>query len=368
MRFDKGHVTGLGSLLRQPSAWLGAGGESEIIISTRVRLARNLRDAAFPGWAGEDECERLWQRLAPVLQELPSLGESFAVSMGELSELDRLFVLERRLASREHVQQGRGSGLVVKKDETVSIMVNEEDHLRLQAMRPGFRLKETWNELDRIDTEISRRVEYAFSPKLGFLTACPSNVGTGLRASVMLHLPGLVLIREMEPIIKGLGKIGLAVRGLWGEGTEARGNLFQVSNQITLGEKEEEIVEGLSQIVQELVVHEKNARARLMEKDTAVVRDHVGRAWGILCHAHVLSSDEAVGLLSSLRLGCELGILDAVDRAVVDELWLLTQPAHLQKLCGRTLGAAERDRVRAELVRERLAKAKKQRPRSGTDG
>jgi protein arginine kinase len=243
----------------------------------------------------------------------------------------------------------------VRRDEHVSIMVNEEDHLRLQGLLPGLDLKAAWQMMDAVDDAIEEQVSYAFSPRLGYLTACPTNVGTGMRASVLLHVPGLVLLDEMGPIINGMSKIGLAVRGLWGEGTEATGNMFQISNQITLGEREVDIVENLEKIVAELVEHESNARLRLLEKRERMVRDHVGRAYGILSQAHLLTSKDALRLLSGLRLGVELGILNNVSRDLVDELLILSQPAHLQKKQETILDPAERDAARADLVRERLA-------------
>lgn len=348
-------MTRIDELLHQPSAWLAVGAGEGPVISSRIRLARNLKDAAFPGWAGAEECERIWSRIAPAVASVPSLQPAEALSMGDLDELDRQILFERHLISREQAEKTRGSGLVFRRDESLSVMVNEEDHLRLQGMRPGLSLRAIWSEVDRLDDEIEQRVEYAFSPKLGYLTACPTNVGTGIRASVMLHLPGLVLMNEINPVIKGMGKIGLAVRGLWGEGSEAAGNMFQISNQMTLGDSEEQIVTLIEQIVQEIIEHERNARARLMERRETVVRDHVGRAYGILSHAHLLTSKEALDLLSGLRLGIDLGILPHVSRQVVDELMLLTQPGHLQKLEAKHLKPKERDQFRARLVRSKLA-------------
>ncbi len=343
------------ALLRQPCAWLAAGLDSGPVISSRIRLARNLKSAAFPGWAGEEECDRIWLSVSPVIAAMPSLRMATAFAMDQMTELDRLVLLERHLISREQFSRGRGSGVVFRGDETLSVMVNEEDHLRIQGIRHGFDLPGLWEEVDRLDTELEESLPYAFSAKLGYLTACPSNVGTGLRASCMLHLPGLVLMNEIGPMMKGMAKIGLAVRGLMGEGTEASGNMFQISNQMTLGETEEQLVGTMEQIVQEIVEHELNARVRLMERREAMLRDHAGRAYGILAHAHLLSSKEALDFLSGLRLGIDTGILDQVSRRTVDELMLLTQPGHLQKLEQRALKPKERDRCRASLVRARLA-------------
>ena len=341
-------------LIKQKGSWLATDLDSSTVVSSRIRLARNLNDAAFPGWAGEEECEKIWMELYPMLLALSTLSPAVAASMSELDSLDKQILFERHLISREQADKGKGSGVILRKDEQIAIMVNEEDHLRLQCIQPGLDLVEAWKTINAVDTEIEDKIRYAFSARLGYLTACPTNVGTGIRASAMLHLPGLVLMNEVNPILKGMSKIGLAVRGLWGEGTEATGNLFQISNQMTLGDKEENIISGLEQIVLELVEHEKNARVRLMEKKEAVVRDHVGRAYGILSNSHILSSKEALDLLSGLRLGTELGILKDVETLIIDELLLLTQPGHLQKIEQKLLKPKERDRARARIIRTRL--------------
>lgn len=348
----------ISEMLKQPSAWLDVGATEGPVISSRIRLARNVRDAAFPGWAGADECERLWKRVQPIIEQRPALQPSASLSMADMDELEKEILLERHLISRDHAEKGKGSGLIFRQDESLSVMVNEEDHLRLQGMRPGLSLRSIWNEVNELDTQIEDVIDYAFSPTLGYLTACPTNVGTGLRASVMLHLPGLVLMNEIEPVTKGMGKIGLAVRGLWGEGTEAVGNMFQISNQMTLGESEEQTIGSIEQIVQELIEHEQNARARLMEKREINMRDHVGRALGILSSAYLLDTKEAMHLLSSLRLGIELGILKTVSRRVVDELLLLAQPGHLQKMEEKVLKKPkDRDKCRARVMREKLSAA-----------
>lgn len=349
----------LRELIERPHVWLAApgGGRESVTVSSRVRLARNLAGVAFPGWAGAAERERLWKELRARLLSLPSMQGALAAGNDELAERDRLILFERHLISREHAGKGPGSGIVLCPDESISIMVNEEDHLRIQALCTGLRLQEAWRAVNPVDTELDAVVSYAFSPRWGYLTACPTNVGTGLRASVMLHLPGLVLMEDLPRLVKGVSKIGLAVRGVWGEGTEAHGHLFQISNQMTLGEREEDILRNLDQIVSEIVQHELDARARLWTTREVVLRDAVGRAAGILANAHVLSSREALDLLSALRLGIEMGILPGVERREVLELLLLTQPAHLQLSEGRPLNPFERDRARAALVRRRLAGA-----------
>jgi protein arginine kinase len=233
-------------------------------------------------------------------------------------------------------------------------MINEEDHLRMQALRPGLQIRQAWQALDRLDSELERKLDYAFSNELGYLTACPTNLGTGIRVSAMLHLPGLVLAEQINPIIQSVNKLGLAVRGLYGEGTEALGNVFQVSNQMTLGETETSIVERLEKVLAQIIEHEENARASLLEKKPKMVYNHIGRAYGILANAHSISSKETMNLLSLLRLGIEMGLFPKTDGALVDELFILTQPAHLQKTNSEKLTAEERDLLRADMLRDRL--------------
>ena len=345
----------LEQLLNRPTAWLQREEPSSIVVSTRVRLARNLTGCPFPAWGGEDACEKVWQKLHPVLANLKSLDDCLSIGMAEVPKLEKAMLVERHLISREHSEKGKGSGMVVSADETVSIMVNEEDHLRIQVIHPGMNLSQSWQRIDALDTEIEGQVDYAFSPRLGYLTSCPSNVGTGMRASAMLHLPALALSDEINPVVKGLNKIGLAVRGMGGEGTEATGHFYQVSNQITLGRNERKVVEELEQIILELVEHEKNARLRLLEGNEPLIRNHVGRALGVLRNAWVLTSKEALELLSGARLGTEMGLIRGLNSLEIDELMLVAGPAHLQRLEGKRLKAKDRDVMRASLVRGRVA-------------
>jgi protein arginine kinase len=242
----------------------------------------------------------------------------------------------------------------LNKEESLCVMINEEDHLRMQALRPGLQLKEAWQAIDQLDSLLEKKLPYAFSPTLGYLTACPTNLGTGIRVSAMLHLPSLVLSEQINQIIQAVNKLGLAVRGLYGEGTEALGNVFQVSNQMTLGEMEGDIVERLNKVLAQLIEHEENARGTLLESKPKMIFNHIGRAYGILANAHSISSKETMNLLSLLRLGVDLGLFPGTDRALVDELFLITQPAHLQKSYSEKLSAEERDLLRADMLRERL--------------
>jgi protein arginine kinase len=330
------------------------GPHDRIVMSSRVRLARNLKDAAFPGWAKKPERIRIFDLVRPAVESLPEMKDAFSEALDNLNALDKQILVERHLISREHAAKSAGSGVVMSRDETFCVMINEEDHLRMQALYPGLQLRLAWSAIDHLDSALEQKLPYAFSNELGYLTACPTNVGTGIRVSAMLHLPGLVLAEQINPIIQSVNKLGLAVRGLYGEGTEALGNVFQVSNQMTLGENEITIVERLDKVLSQIIEHEENARQTLMEKKPKVVYNHIGRAYGILANAHSISSKETMNLLSLMRLGVDLGLFPGMERALVDELFVLTQPAHLQRQLSDKLSPEERDLIRADMMRERL--------------
>lgn len=345
----------LDDMVRRHGSWLEAGITEGPVISSRVRLARNVEEYCFPGWASEEENHAVWKQVSSIFDHLDRTFLSWG--MAQTPPLDKELLFERHLISQELASQDDSCGVFVTPDECLSIMVNEEDHIRIQSLRPGLNLGEAWQAADRIDDVLEAKLNYAFSPRLGYLTSCPSNVGTGLRASVMLHLPGLVLIKEMEPVINGISKIGLAVRGMWGEGTEAAGNMFQISNQATLGRREDEIIRHLEIIVNELVEHENAARSRLIEEQPLVLQDQVDRAFGILSNARLMSSGEALNLLSALRLGLDMGLLNQFSRRELDTLFISIQPAHLQKIEGKHLEPEERDVVRAEMLRTYMKNA-----------
>src|SRR5947207_11236409 len=328
----------------------------KIVLSSRVRLARNLKGLAFPGWAKKVERIKALELIRPAVESLPPLAGAFSESMDNLTVLDKNILVERHLISREHAAKSAGSGLVLNREESLCVMINEEDHLRMQALRPGLQLKQAWGAIDQIDSKLEKKLDYAFSPDLGYLTACPTNLGTGIRVSAMLHLPGLVLAEQINQIIQAVNKLGLAVRGLYGEGTEALGNVFQVSNQMTLGEAEADIVERLNKVLSQIIEHEENARSMLLEKKPKSVYNHIGRAYGILANAHSISSKETMNLLSLMRLGVDLGLFAGVEKSLIDELFIITQPAHLQKQFSEKLAAEERDVLRADMLRERLLK------------
>jgi protein arginine kinase len=341
-------------ILTRPGDWLSGGSRHPIVISSRVRLARNLAKLPFPGWAKKSERVRILEEIKPEVDMLPALKDGFSEQLNELTATEKQVLVERHLISREHAAKGMGSAVVINPQQTISIMINEEDHLRMQAIACGLELQKTFQMIDDIDTALEAQLDFAFDEELGYLTACPTNVGTGMRASAMVHLPGLVLGEQINQVVNSVNKIGLAVRGLYGEGTEAMGNLFQVSNQTTLGEKEDQIIGRLHKVIETLIQRETQARENLLATKRTTLMDQIGRAYGILTHAYSISSKEALNLISILRLGIDLGFFPEEGRAIVNQLLMDTQPAHLQNLSQQKLAAEERDHLRADIVRERL--------------
>ncbi len=343
------------TMMSKTAGWLeGRGPQSEIVISTRVRLARNIVGFCFSHWAEEEELKELVNRVEKALRKYSATQDYLFIRFDLLTEVERLILHERHLISKEHAEAKVSRGVAISKDEQVSIMVNEEDHLRIQVLFSGFQLMNALSRVNKIDDVLEKDLEYAYSAQYGYLTACPTNVGTGIRASVMIHLPGLVMIRQIDQVLQAVTKLGLTVRGWYGEGSEASGNLFQISNQLTLGKTEVEIVEKLEKIIQQVIEHEKNARKALLKKELPLLQDRIGRAFGILKYSHHISSAETMNLLSALRTGIELEVVKGIDIKVVNELFLLTQPAHIQKILGKKLNQKERDEKRATLIRKIL--------------
>ncbi len=343
------------TLMRKPADWMqGAGPHSDIVVSSRIRLARNVRQIPFPGWATKDVRNGVLEQLKPEMEGLPEMKDGFSSELEKLSSIEKQVLVERHLISREHAAKSGGSAAVINRKQTISIMINEEDHVRMQAIRPGLQLNATYELIDNVDSELEEQVGYAFDGRLGYLTACPTNLGTGLRASAMLHLPALVLSEQINQVIQAVHKIGFAVRGLYGEGTEALANLFQVSNQTTLGDKEVEIIARLEKIVQQIIQHEHNARVKLLEESRTMLNDQIGRAFAVLRYSHIISSKEALNLISLIRLGCDLNYYPEEFRAVVDLLLMEIQPAHLQIEAKKKLSPEERDVLRAEMTRRKL--------------
>jgi protein arginine kinase len=321
--------------------WLrGTGPESDIVMSSRVRLARNVAHYPFVSRMSEQdraEVERfLRERIA-------------SSSVG--SEIDRQFLVERQLISREHAEAQGARGVAIDGREQVSLMINEEDHLRIQCMHSGLDLRGAWDQIRGVDDQIGRVVPYAFQPRWGYLTACPTNVGTGIRVSVMLHLPALVITRQIDKVFRSLHKISLAVRGLYGEGSQAMGDFYQISNQTTLGKTEEELVEQVGDVVPVLIDYERRAREFLVRETQQNVHDQVSRAFGILRTAQTITAEETMQLLSRVRMGVLLGLIGDVNIADINSLLIRTQPAHLQKLRGLELDTKDRNIERARYLR-----------------
>jgi protein arginine kinase len=342
-------------LLKQDSEWLkGTGPSSDIVMSSRTRLARNLDKVPFSNWANKKQLEDILAQVKAASQEVGYLKNSMFLRLKDLSEVDRVFLVERHLMSPEHARDVEYKALIVDSKEMLSIMINEEDHLRIQILQSGLNLRECWNIVNEIDTELSKRLQFAYSAKWGYLTACPTNTGTGLRSSVMIHLPALVFAGQIGKVLQAIAKLGLNVRGLYGEGTEATGNVFQVSNQVAMGIPEEDIIDNIERIVNQLIAREDATRKNIIAKNKNALVDRISRAYGTLKSAHIITSSETIALLSAIRLGVDLGLVKNIDRRMVNELFILTQPAHLQKLEGRLLDSNERDIKRADLIRKKL--------------
>ncbi len=341
--------------INNKDTWLsGKGPFSEIIFSSRIRLARNLADYSFPLRANKFQKEKVLKKIEEVHHGTPALKNTLFLRMQDVSELDRQFLLERHLVSQEHVLNFEGKGLVISSDEKISLMVNEEDHLRMQVIFSGFDLKKCWEIVDEIDNEMQKRINFAFLPNIGFLTSCPTNVGTALRASCMLHLPALTFTKRINKILELIAKISFVTRGFFGEGTQALGDFFQISNQISLGVSEAEVIENLSGVVNQVKEQEMDARNLLLKKQKLNLEDNVWRSLGTLQNCRLISSKEALSHLSILSLGLDLGIIDDISREILNSLFLEIQPAHLQKIEGRILKEGERDYIRAQILRDKL--------------
>ncbi|RLD12158.1 MAG: protein arginine kinase [Chlamydiae bacterium] len=325
-----------------------------IAISSRIRLARNMSDLPFPGQCNDEQRVEVISRVVTAAKTTSLLRKANVLKLDSLSQIDKQFLVERHLVSPEFIQQETPATVIISDDETCSLMVNEEDHIRMQVLRIELNLEEAWEMINQLDSELEKSLPYAFSSKYGYLTACPTNVGTGLRASAMLHLPALVHEHKIGSVMSAVGKIGIAVRGLYGESSESKGNMFQISNQVTLGQDEENIVNQLHQIVLRIIEHENKLRDALIINKPHQIKNDVGRAYGTLKYAEILTSEEATELLSSLLIGTDLQVFDKVDRTVVNELLIDIQPAHLQKMYGKKLTAEQRNLYRAKVIRERL--------------
>jgi len=338
------------------SGWFDSSGPlADIVISSRIRLARNLAGFKFLIKCSQAQKTEILKTLKNALMALNLGNKTFYIGIDKADTIDKDFLVERHLISRNHAHGKGPRGVVIARNELFTAMINEEDHLRIQVFKPGLQLKQCWEQINHIDDQIERKVDYAFSPRYGYLTACPTNLGTGIRVSVMLHLPALKMTNQIEKFFNATRDMNLAVRGLYGEGTEAIGDFYQLSNQTTLGISETDIISKFTNtIIPKIVEYENLAREQLLTKHTEIIEDKINRALGLLSNCRLMSSREALSLLSQLRMGINIRKIDNIDISTINELFMLTQPAHLQLNFGEQLTPTKRDTLRADFIRSRL--------------
>lgn len=332
------------------------GPEFDIAVTCRVRLARNFADIPFSARMSTTQQATLLNRMQGIISEYSTYGKLMYADMQTMHPIDRVSLVERHLISPDLAESKGNSGAFINETENVSIMVNEEDHIRIQAIFPGIQLEKAFKVCDEIDSAIGAKADYAFDDRYGYLTSCPTNVGSGMRASVMLHLPALVMTGYMKSILESCNKVGVAVRGIYGENSDAIGDMFQVSNQITLGRTEEETVASIDGICKQIIDREKTLRLQLYKQNVYRFEDRIYRSFAILTNARVMSSQECFKLLSDVRLGVSMGIIKDIDIVILNELLVLSQPATLQKMAGKPLNQEERDVGRAEIIRSKAGK------------
>lgn len=340
------------------SEWMKVDGpESDIVISSRVRLARNLKNYPFPLLTAESQAIAVTNEVKNVLdsKKMKETTTFEIIDMVNINDLQKRVLVEKHLISFNLANEAKKGAVALSENESISIMINEEDHIRIQCLYPGLQIYEAWKMADKIDDILEQSLNYAFNGVRGYLTSCPTNVGTGIRASVMLHLPALVLTGQINRIISAITQVGLTVRGIYGEGSEAVGNIFQISNQITLGQSENDIIDNLHGVVNQIIEHERNARNVLIREKRVQIEDRVNRALGILSYAKIIDSNEAAESLSDLRLGIDLKMIRGISSKVLNELIVMTQPGYLQQYAGEILTPEERDIKRATIIRERLS-------------
>ncbi|MDO8686414.1 MAG: protein arginine kinase [Clostridiales bacterium] len=344
---DNGKKDGLKKVKRMAKA-------DDIVISSRARLARNIEGFPFPWKMSAEQGKRIFAMITEALMTSTLGKELLLVDSKDIGLIDKQFLVEKHLISPDMAESKKAGGAIISRDEKISVMVNEEDHLRIQCLFKGLDLKGAFALCNRIDNLLEEKIEFAFNPSLGYITCCPTNLGTGLRASVMLHLPALVITGLIKNILEACGQLNLAVRGIYGENSGASGNMFQISNQSTLGNTEEEAILSITRVAIQIAEQEKNLRTELYKQNPYRFEDRVMRSYGLFTHARIISHEESMKLLSDIRVGVDMGIITTMSRDVLDELMILVQPAGLQKYCGRQLSPEERDHRRAEIIRQKL--------------
>jgi len=342
-------------LMSHTGEWLRSKGmHPDIVMSSRIRLARNMKDIPFPNKAKKKDLYEILSLVEQAANEINYFADSNYFKISELDNVDRQLLVERHLMSHEHATNPDGKALIVSPEEIVSVMVNEEDHLRIQVMHSGFNLDETWDIANTIDNALSEKLSFAYSFHWGYLTSCPTNTGTAIRGSGMLHLPALVMTKQINKVLAAVAKLNFASRGFYGEGTQASGNFYQISNQVSLGHSEQEVIQNINGLIRQIIEQEEQARQALLVQNKPMLEDKIFRSFGVLKAAHIISSQETVELLSMVRLGVDLNVIKDVSREAINELFIMIQPAHLQKFEGKKLTAAERDSKRASVIRQKL--------------
>lgn len=339
------------------SPWMREEGpDSDIVLSSRIRLARNFAQYAYPILANESELQRISDFIQDEYEHksFQNYQDFQFIPIHDLTKVEKRVLVEKHLISPHLAENDSYSATLISKNEQVSVMINEEDHIRIQLYFPGFQIKKALEKAFEFDDWLEEKINYAFDETHGFLTGCPTNVGTGMRASVMMHLPALAMTQQINHMSPAINQLGLVVRGIYGEGSEALGNIFQISNQITLGKSEEDIVEELQSVVRQLVGHERKARSRIIEQSGTRLEDRIYRSYGVLEYSRIIESKEAAKCLSNVRLGIDLGIIENLPQNILNELMILTQPGFLQQYAKKTLTPNERDIFRATLIRERM--------------
>lgn len=346
------------TLVKNPAGWMTGKQANDVVLTSRIRLARNIAGHAFPGWARKEQRRQIFTEIAETVSGMDFMQKGFMKELSELSPLEKQLLVEKHLISREQAARSQGSGVLVNRKQSIALMVNEEDHLRIQCIFSGLCLKEAYDLIRETDEALENQLQYAFDGEWGFLTACPTNLGTGMRASAMLHLPALILTEQAEQVFKAVNRMGLAVRGLFGEGTESWGDLFQISNQSTLGESEETIINRLNEIINQVARHERNARLKLQEDEPYGLMDKISKAYGNLLYGFKYDSKSAFADISMIRLGATINLFGQGAITLCDRLMMDIQPAHLQMTEGKELEMEQRDIIRAKIIRHQLQSLK----------
>ncbi|MFP4456101.1 MAG: protein arginine kinase [Clostridia bacterium] len=335
------------------SAWIDSAKKNDnIVVSSRIRIARNLSDFSFPTKISKEQSKALKNEIYKIFENDDNMN---SYDIQDLSQIERQSLVDKRLISPQFAKIDIiATGLLVNKKGSLSVMINEEDHLRIQSIQPGLKLSECYDETSALDGYLEKKLKYAYDSQLGYFTSCITNLGTGLRASVMLHLPALVMTGNISKSLNAIAKLGFVARGIYGEGSETLGNMFQISNQITLGRSEEEIIANLNSVISRLVEQEKSARNYLKEEYNLTLEDQVGRALGILKYCQKITSGEAMKLLSDLRVGLDMDLISGIDVKLINLLIYKIQPASLQLVAGEEFSSSDRDIIRAKVLRQNL--------------